>query len=145
VDYAHTDDALRRCINTLKPLTKNRLICVFGAGGDRDQAKRPKLAAAANAADIVIVTSDNPRSENPKQIIEDILQGFENSSPQVYVEENRERAIHLAMELVETGDTLLVAGKGHETYQQIGKTRHEFDDRKIIRAKLEQTPIRMSA
>lgn len=145
VDYAHTEDALKRCVTTLKTLTENRLLCVFGAGGDRDRTKRPMLAAATKAADIAIVTSDNPRSENPARIIDDILQGFTNPKPQVIVEPNREKAIQLAIELAEAGDTLLVAGKGHETYQILGKTRHEFDDRKVIRAKLEQTPIRLSA
>jgi UDP-N-acetylmuramoyl-L-alanyl-D-glutamate--2,6-diaminopimelate ligase len=145
VDYAHTDDALRRCVEALKPLTENRLLCVFGAGGDRDRAKRPMLAAATEETDIVIVTSDNPRSEEPQQIIDDILQGFTKAAPMVYVEPDRERAIQLAMELAEPGDTLLVAGKGHETYQIIGNTRHEFDDRTVIRANLKQTPIRLSA
>ncbi len=145
VDYAHTDDALRRCVNTLRPVTENRLICLFGAGGDRDRSKRPLLAAAAEDADIVIVTSDNPRSEEPVQIIDDILQGFSETSPKVYVEPDREQAIQLAIELAEPGDALLIAGKGHETYQQIGNTRHEFDDRKVIRTKLRQSTIRLSA
>lgn len=145
VDYAHTDDALKRCLNTLRHLTKNRLICVFGAGGDRDRTKRPKLAKATNEADIVIVTSDNPRSERPRQIIDDIVRGFATGSPRVYIEEDRKAAIKLALELSEPGDTLLVAGKGHETYQQIGKTRLEFDDRSIIRSCLLHEPIRSIA
>ena len=145
VDYAHTDDALRRCLRTLRPMTENRLICVFGAGGDRDPTKRPKLADAAKEADIAIVTSDNPRSEQPEQIINDILRGFSGPAPRVIVEPNREQAIQRALELAEPGDALLVAGKGHETYQQIGKTRHEFDDRVVIRKKLAQMLIRMSA
>ena len=145
VDYAHTDDALARCLDTLKPLTKNRLICVFGAGGDRDRTKRPKLAKAAAKADRVIVTSDNPRSEDPDQIIEDILKGFAGESSQVQTEPDRRLAIRLAMESAEPGDTILVAGKGHETYQIIGEERHAFDDREIIRDNLKQTAMRMSA
>jgi UDP-N-acetylmuramoyl-L-alanyl-D-glutamate--2,6-diaminopimelate ligase len=145
VDYAHTDDALKRCISTLRQLTKNRLICVFGAGGDRDRTKRPKLAKATMDADIVIVTSDNPRSERPRQIIEDIVRGFASGSPRVYIEEDRKQAIQLALELSEPGDTLLVAGKGHETYQQIGNTRLEFDDRSIIRSCLTPEPVRSIA
>jgi UDP-N-acetylmuramoyl-L-alanyl-D-glutamate--2,6-diaminopimelate ligase len=134
VDYAHTDDALRRSLETLRRRTKNRLICVFGAGGDRDKTKRPKMAAASNEADIVIVTSDNPRSENPKHIIDDILQGFTGDSPKVYIEEDRKQAVYFAMELAQAGDTILVAGKGHETYQQIGTTRLDYDDRCVIRS-----------
>ncbi len=145
VDYAHTDDALRHCINTLKPLTKNRLICVFGAGGERDCTKRPKLARAAQEADIVIITSDNPRREDPNRIIEDILKGFPANPTNVYVEPNREHAIQLALELAVSDDTLLVAGKGHENYQVIGETRHEFDDREILQENLLRSPIRLSA
>lgn len=145
VDYAHTDDALKRCLSTLRGLTRNRLICVFGAGGDRDRTKRPKLAAATRDADIAIVTSDNPRSEHPKQIIDDIVKGFTSGSPRVYLEEDRKAAIQLAIELAEPGDTLLVAGKGHETYQQVGNTRLEFDDRTVIRSCLTEEPIRLFA
>jgi UDP-N-acetylmuramoyl-L-alanyl-D-glutamate--2,6-diaminopimelate ligase len=145
VDYAHTDDALKRCLQTLRTVTKNRVICVFGAGGDRDRTKRPKLAQAAKDADIAIVTSDNPRSEKPGQIIEDIVRGFTADSPRVYIEEDRRQAIELALDLAETGDTVLVAGKGHETYQHIGNTRFEFDDRNVIKACLNSKPVRLFA
>ena len=143
VDYAHTDDALKRCLETLKPLTDNRLICVFGAGGDRDRSKRPLLAAAAREAGIAIVTSDNPRSEEPIRIINDILEGFRGSTPKVIVEPDREKAIQLAIDIAEPGDTLLIAGKGHETYQIIGNNKHDFDDRKVIRTRLAQTIARI--
>jgi UDP-N-acetylmuramoyl-L-alanyl-D-glutamate--2,6-diaminopimelate ligase len=92
------------------------------------------MAEASNDADIVIVTSDNPRSENPKHIINDILQGFTTDSPKVYIEEDRKQAVHFAMELAQAGDTVLVAGKGHETYQQIGTTQLDYDDRCVIRS-----------
>jgi UDP-N-acetylmuramoyl-L-alanyl-D-glutamate--2,6-diaminopimelate ligase len=145
VDYAHTDDALKRCLKTLWELTENRLICVFGAGGDRDRSKRPLLAAATTEADIAIVTSDNPRTEDPFQIINDILNGFSETNAKVIVEPHREKAIHLAMDIAKAGDTLLIAGKGHETYQIIGTARYEFDDKKVVRAKLAQVPIRLPA
>lgn len=145
VDYAHTGDALKRCIDTLKPLTKNRLICVFGAGGDRDRTKRPKLAAAAQNADLIIITSDNPRTEDPRRIIDDILQGLPPGQTNVRVEPDRRSAIRLAIEAAEPGDTLLVAGKGHENYQIIGDTKLAFDDRDIIRETLMQSTMRLSA
>lgn len=145
VDYAHTDDALRRCLETLKPLTKNKLTCVFGAGGDRDRTKRPLLAIASQVADRIIVTSDNPRTEDPNQIIGDILKGFPPLTTNLHIEPNRKRAIQIAMELAEPGDTLLVAGKGHETYQIIGHTKHEFDDKAVIRTQLNQSLLRIPA
>lgn len=145
VDYAHTDDALRRCLETLKPLTKNKLTCVFGAGGDRDRTKRPLLAQAAQLADRIIVTSDNPRTEDPKQIIDDILKGFPSFMPDLHIELNRERAIQLAMTLAEPDDTVLVAGKGHETYQIVGQTKHHFDDKEVIRYRLARSLKRIPA
>ena len=135
VDYAHTDDALANVLATLRPLTKGRLLCLFGCGGDRDRAKRPKMAAAVDrAADLAIVTSDNPRTEDPRAIIADILPGFARLTP--HVEPDRRAAIRLALSLLRPGDTLLVAGKGHETYQEIAGQRHHFSDAEEILAAL---------
>lgn len=132
VDYAHTDDALRRSVGALKQLTAGRLICVFGAGGDRDRTKRPLLGRAAAEADVAIVTSDNPRTEDPERIIEDVLQGIPFSR-NVHTEVQREEAIRRAVDWAEDGDCILVAGKGHETVQIIGAERRPFDDRAVLR------------
>lgn len=141
VDYAHTPDAIARVLAALRPATTGRLFIVFGCGGDRDREKRPKMAAAArDGADLVIVTSDNPRTESPAQIIGDILPGLEDS-PRVdlrafpaatrghMVEPDRRSAIAVALTAAQAGDTVLLAGKGHETYQILGHVRHPFDDR----------------
>lgn len=131
VDYAHTPDALANVLEVLRPMVTGRLICVFGAGGDRDRGKRPQMgAAAARLADVAVVTSDNPRSEAPEAIIDDILAGVpEGVSP--VVELDRRRAIHRAVALAEIDDLVLIAGKGHETYQIVGDTRLDFDDRLV--------------
>ena len=135
VDYAHTDDALANVLAALRPLTQGRLLCLFGCGGDRDRAKRPKMAAAVDrAADLAIVTSDNPRTEDPAAIIADILPGFSRLAP--LVEPDRRAAIRRALALMRPGDVLLVAGKGHETYQEIGGRRTHFSDAEEIRAAL---------
>ncbi|MFN0196462.1 MAG: UDP-N-acetylmuramoyl-L-alanyl-D-glutamate--2,6-diaminopimelate ligase [Planctomycetaceae bacterium] len=137
VDYAHTEDALQRILSALKPLTAGRLICVFGAGGDRDRTKRPMMGkATASIADLAIVTSDNPRSEPPMQIIQQILPGFAESKCLVHVEIDREKAIALALHEARAGDCVVVAGKGHETEQILGTTRQPFDDREVIRQQL---------
>lgn len=130
VDYAHTDDALRNVLSVLKPLARGRLIVVFGCGGDRDRTKRPRMArAAAEFADRVVVTSDNPRTERPEAIIEDILEGFDaQARREVLVEADRARAIHAALGMAGGGDIVLIAGKGHEDYQIIGERRIHFDD-----------------
>jgi len=133
IDYAHTDDALRNVLATLKPLCKGRLIVVFGCGGDRDRTKRPRMAAVTEKlADFVIVTSDNPRTENPKSIISDIITGFENpNSETITIEPDRKRAIKLAIETAIKNDIVLIAGKGHETYQIIGTQKFTFSDKEI--------------
>ncbi len=140
VDYAHTDDALRNVLGTLRPLTKERLRCVFGCGGDRDRVKRPRMAAAVGSlADVAYVTSDNPRSEEPQKIIDEVLPGFENTSAcRVVVEVDRRRAIETAIEDARPGDTLLIAGKGHEDYQLVGADVLHFDDAEVARACLEK-------
>lgn len=133
VDYAHTDDALRRCLRFLKPLARGRMIVVFGAGGDRDKTKRPLLGKAASEADLIVVTSDNPRSEDPNRIIEEILSGFRETSKKPFVEVDRAAAIHWALQHASPGDCVLIAGKGHETEQIIGTVHHPFDDRQVAR------------
>jgi UDP-N-acetylmuramoyl-L-alanyl-D-glutamate--2,6-diaminopimelate ligase len=131
VDYAHTEDALRNCLTSLRPMTTGRIICVFGAGGDRDKLKRPLLGRAAAEADLPVVTSDNPRSEAPESIVNDILAGFAGSRRQPYVDVDRERAIRWAIQHAGPGDSVLIAGKGHETEQIIGAERLHFDDREV--------------
>jgi UDP-N-acetylmuramoyl-L-alanyl-D-glutamate--2,6-diaminopimelate ligase len=133
VDYAHTEDALRHVTRVLKPLTRGRLIVVFGCGGDRDRLKRPLMAqAAAEFADAMIVTSDNPRTEDPERIIDDILPGFEEDARRrVVVEVDRRAAIRAALAGASAGDVVLIAGKGHEDYQVVGRERVHFDDREV--------------
>ncbi len=139
VDYAHTDDALRHVLRAVQPLTQNRLICVFGCGGDRDRSKRPRMAiAAAELADHVIVTSDNPRHEDPIAIIDDVLTGFTHAQRQfVSVEQDRRQAIELAIEMASRGDTVLIAGKGHEDYQLMGDQVIDFDDATVAQEYLQ--------
>jgi len=127
VDYAHTPDALRNVLTALRPLTRRRLICVFGAGGDRDPTKRPRMGAEVAAlADLAVVTSDNPRTEDPGAIIDQILAGV----PRPFaVDVDRARAIRAAISEAAPGDVVVIAGKGHEDYQIVGTTKHHFDDR----------------
>lgn len=137
VDYAHTEDALRRCVEFLKTLTPGRLLCVFGAGGDRDRAKRPLMGRAASAADLVVVTSDNPRSEPPENILQDILAGLEDRpDQQLHVEVDRAEAIDWTLRQARPGDCIVIAGKGHETEQIIGQQAIPFDDRQVAAAAL---------
>ena len=131
-DYAHTPDALQRALETLRPLTSGKLILVFGAGGDRDPGKRaPMGELAARMADLAIVTSDNPRTEDPERIVADIEAGMRGKAHERIVD--RRRAIARALEQAGSGDTVLLAGKGHETYQVIGTTKYPFDERTIVR------------
>ena len=132
VDYAHTDDALKNVGQALQKLKKHRLLTVFGCGGDRDRKKRPLMAQAAKAfSDFVIVTSDNPRTEDPHEIIKEILVGFEGKKEGVLVEADRRVAISKAISMAKPQDIILIAGKGHEDYQIIGKTKIHFDDREV--------------
>jgi len=140
VDYAHTPEALESILETLANRAENRLITVFGCGGDRDPSKRPLMGKAASRhSDIVIVTSDNPRGEDPKKIIQDILPGIDNSIKRenVIVEPDREKALKLAVRISKEKDTIVAAGKGHETYQIIKSGRIDFDDRRILKQALE--------
>lgn len=135
VDYAHTPDALENVLNASRPLTSGRLILVFGCGGDRDRAKRPQMGLIGRElSDILLVTSDNPRTESPEKIIDDIEEGVlsSKSSDKPYFRiADRKEAITHAIELARENDTVLIAGKGHEDYQIIGKKKFPFDDREI--------------
>jgi UDP-N-acetylmuramoyl-L-alanyl-D-glutamate--2,6-diaminopimelate ligase len=133
IDYAHTDDALKNVLSTLKPLCKGRLIAVFGCGGDRDKTKRPRMAKVTEQlADFIFITSDNPRTENPNEIIKDIITGFENpDSKKILIEPDRKKAIASAIRTAGKNDIVLIAGKGHETYQIIGKQKFDFNDKQI--------------
>ncbi|AQT67686.1 UDP-N-acetylmuramoyl-L-alanyl-D-glutamate--2,6-diaminopimelate ligase [Anaerohalosphaera lusitana] len=134
VDYAHTDDALANVLATLRPICEGELTVVFGAGGDRDKTKRARMAKVAEEkADSIYVTSDNPRTEDPGQIIDDILAGFADAD-KVTVEQDRKKAIELAVKNAKAGDVVLIAGKGHETYQVLGTERIDFDDREVAAA-----------
>jgi UDP-N-acetylmuramoyl-L-alanyl-D-glutamate--2,6-diaminopimelate ligase len=132
VDYSHTPDALEKALKTLRPLTPGKLKVVFGCGGNRDKVKRPQMGEiAARLADEVFVTSDNPRFEEPAAIIEDILAGIPQRET-IRVEENRRTAIGLAIKNSSDGDVILVAGKGHEDYQEIKGVKYPFSDRLVI-------------
>ncbi len=129
VDFAHTDDALANVLSTVKAFTRGKLWAVFGAGGDRDPIKRPKMgAAAARFADELVVTSDNPRSEDPERIIASIMDGVP-ASASAKVEPDRRAAIHWALSHAQAGDVVVICGKGHETTQEINGVKHPFDDR----------------
>jgi UDP-N-acetylmuramoyl-L-alanyl-D-glutamate--2,6-diaminopimelate ligase len=142
VDYAHTPDALENVLKTINDIrTKNeQLITVVGCGGDRDKTKRPVMAGiASDLSDKIIITSDNPRSENPETIIEEMERGV---APQNYKKTvsiiDRKQAIKAACQLAQANDIILIAGKGHETYQEINGVRHDFDDMKIVKEMLDQ-------
>ncbi|MEA4954261.1 MAG: UDP-N-acetylmuramoyl-L-alanyl-D-glutamate--2,6-diaminopimelate ligase [Pseudoflavonifractor sp.] len=135
IDYAHTPDALENALITLRDFTQGRLICLFGCGGDRDRGKRPIMGAlAASLADFVVVTSDNPRTEEPTAIIDDILKGMKGFETPRLVEPDRRKAIRAAVNLLEEGDTLVLAGKGHETYQEVNGEKHHLDEREEVAA-----------
>jgi len=133
VDYAHTPDALEKILATVRDLAKGKLHCVIGAGGDRDRGKRPLMAQTAEKfSDRVYLTSDNPRSEKPDAILGDMREGISDISI-LYVNPDRKQAIHSALETAKEGDVVLVAGKGHETYQEINGVKNPFDDAEVIR------------
>lgn len=132
VDYAHTPDALENALSTLAELKKSRLLVVFGCGGDRDKSKRGAMGRIASQyADYVILTSDNPRTENPEAILDDIQAGLK-AGPQVLRIEDRRQAIEQALKLAESDDMILIAGKGHEAYQEIGHKRFPFSDQAVV-------------
>jgi UDP-N-acetylmuramoyl-L-alanyl-D-glutamate--2,6-diaminopimelate ligase len=144
VDYAHTPDALKQALTTLREVLESRitdhesrLICVFGCGGDRDRGKRPQMGrVAARLADRLVVTSDNPRNEDPRGIIEDIVVGARGAADEIVIEADRARAIRRAVAAARRGDIVLLAGKGHEAYQEIRGTRRPFSDLAIAKEAL---------
>ena len=153
VDYAHTPDALEKALQVVRRLSSKKLIVVFGCGGDRDRGKRPLMGEiAARLSDIAVLTSDNPRTENPAAIIDDVEAGVRQAGiaklpassaltdsigtetrTGYYIEPDRRSAIRLALALASAGDTVLIAGKGHEDYQILGTTKIHFDDREVAR------------
>ena len=148
VDYAHTPDGLSQVLQAARKFTSRKIIVVFGCGGDRDTSKRPAMGEiAAELADVVIITSDNPRSEDPEKIIRDIVAGAGKSKPRgrskrsipennILIEIDRTRAIRAALRLAGREDTVLIAGKGHENYQILAHQTIPFDDRRIVRQEL---------
>ncbi len=146
VDYAHTPDALAKALDALRPITPGKLLVVFGCGGDRDRAKRPLMGeAAARRADVCIVTSDNPRTEDPRAIVEQIVPGVVSGGARDHVVEvDRRTAIGVALSRAGAGDTVLIAGKGHEDYQILGTTKIHFDDREEARAAIAKISGRAS-
>ncbi|MYH55868.1 MAG: UDP-N-acetylmuramoyl-L-alanyl-D-glutamate--2,6-diaminopimelate ligase [Acidimicrobiia bacterium] len=131
VDYAHSPEAVESVISTAKSHAQGRVIVVVGAAGERDPTKRPLLGAAAAEADLAVITSDNPRREDPDTLVKQVLEGTGGGSAQVLAEVDREKAIRLAIDQAESGDTVLILGKGHETYQDFGERVISFDDRAI--------------
>lgn len=140
IDYAHTPDALEKILRAVRGFAKGRIVALFGCGGDRDRTKRPLMGAVtAKNADFCIVTSDNPRTEDPAAIIADILPGMEDIGTPYVVIENRRDAIRYAIEHAQKDDVVLLAGKGHEDYQIIGREKHHFDEREVIASILAET------
>lgn len=138
IDYAHTPDGMENIISAVRAFAKNRVITVFGCGGNRDATKRPKMGKIAeDLSDIAVVTSDNPRCEEPQAIIKDILAGMSKDNHITVV--NRKEAIAKAMEIAKEGDIIILAGKGHETYQEINHIKHDFDERVVVREILAAT------
>ena len=139
IDYAHTPDGLENVLSSVKDFCKGRLIAVFGCGGDRDPIKRPIMGEiGVKLSDIAIITSDNPRTEDPMAIIEDILKGVKQEYGEYIVMEDRRAAIRYAMDIAEKDDIIVLAGKGHETYQDIGGHKYHLDEREEVAAHLQE-------
>ena len=137
IDYSHTPDSLENILRTVRGFAKGRVIAVFGCGGDRDPIKRPIMGRiAAELSDLAVVTSDNPRTEDPIKIIEQIVEGMREISTPRMVIENRRKAICWAMDNALAGDVIVLAGKGHETYQEIGHEKIHLDEREVVAAHL---------
>jgi UDP-N-acetylmuramoyl-L-alanyl-D-glutamate--2,6-diaminopimelate ligase len=150
VDYAHTDDALRNLLETARPMARRRLITVFGAGGDRDRTKRPLMGmVAARLSDLVVITSDNPRGEDPARIIEEVKRGADaetrQSNASIVTEVDRREAILQAVRGAAPGDVVLIAGKGHEKYQEIAGRQLPFDDIEVAREGLAARRVKSRA
>jgi UDP-N-acetylmuramoyl-L-alanyl-D-glutamate--2,6-diaminopimelate ligase len=137
IDYAHTEDALRKLIEEAEHITAGRIITVFGCGGDRDRSKRPLMGyTATELSDMVVITSDNPRTENPEAIIRDIIDGIKKHNYTVCPD--RQDAINQAVSMAKEGDSVLIAGKGHEDYQETGGSRHYFSDRECVKQAIKE-------
>ena len=135
VDYAHSPDGIENLLDSARKLNPNRIVTGFGCGGDRDRTKRPIMGRlAAERSDVVVVTSDNPRTEHPQSIIDEIMGGLKNAHAAVKVEPDRREAIRLALSEARPGDLVVIAGKGHEDYQEINGVKYPFDDRKVVRS-----------
>ena len=133
IDYAHTPDGLENVLSSVRGFCKGRLIAVFGCGGDRDPIKRPIMGKiGVDLADIAIITSDNPRTEEPAAIIRDILKGVPEDKKNYEIIENRVSSIHRAMDIAKKNDIIVLAGKGHETYQEICGVKHDLDERVVV-------------
>ena len=140
IDYAHTPDGLENVLSSVKGFCKGRLFGVFGCGGDRDPIKRPIMGRiGVELSDIAIITSDNPRTEEPMAIISDIVKGLDNTKKNYQIIENRPSAIRQAMDIAQKDDIIVLAGKGHETYQEICGVKHHLDEREVVAAYLEET------
>ncbi len=140
IDYAHTPDGLENVLSSVRGYCKGRLISVFGCGGDRDPIKRPIMGRiGVELSDLAIITSDNPRTEEPNAIIRDICQGIDQEKDNYIVIENRPKAIRYAMDIAKIHDIIVLAGKGHETYQEIHGVKHHLDEREVVAAYLEET------
>ena len=134
IDYAHTAESLENILKATKAYTQGRVICVFGCGGDRDKTKRPRMGeVAGRVADYTIITTDNPRTEKPEDIIAQIEEGTSKTKGKYEVIVDRKQAIKKAIEMMNTKDILILAGKGHETYQEINGVKNPFDEREIIK------------
>jgi UDP-N-acetylmuramoyl-L-alanyl-D-glutamate--2,6-diaminopimelate ligase len=139
VDYAHTEDALRNVLSAARELTRDRLIVVFGCGGERDRTKRPLMGEAAGSlSDLAVLTSDNPRGEDPLRIMSDALVGLQKAGKPYLAEVDREAAIRKALTEAHEGDVVVLAGKGHETYQILADRVIPFDDREVARTILRE-------
>ena len=133
IDYAHSPDSMENILRTVRGFCKGRIIGVFGCGGDRDRTKRPIMGrVAGDLCDVALVTSDNPRSEDPMAIIREILPGLEGAKAQVVTEPDRITAIHKALDMARADDVVLLMGKGHETYQEVNGEKHHMDEREIV-------------
>ena len=134
IDYAHSPDGIKNILSSVKEFAEGRVIIVFGCGGDRDNSKRPKMAdAAASLADFVVLTSDNPRTEDPEKIIADAKEGLKGHKVPSKIITDRTEAIRFAMGEAKAGDVIVLAGKGHETYQIIGTEKRHYDEREIVK------------
>jgi UDP-N-acetylmuramoyl-L-alanyl-D-glutamate--2,6-diaminopimelate ligase len=139
LDYSHSPDALSNILRTVREFCRGRIIQVFGCGGDRDKGKRPMMGKiAGEMADFSILTSDNPRFEDPMEILAAIESGIKPTNAEYEVIENRREAIRQAMEMAVGGDIIVLAGKGHETYQDIRGVKHPFDEKEIVQRLLEE-------